>query len=218
MARATDPGRDGRTKGALEIVTAILLGLVSVATAIGAYQAGQWSQESSELASASQQARDRNLAVFIERQIITSDDAQRLYDAIGFNAEAVFYPERAEALKAEEMLAISAASPALVEGYQTWVESEYDLDLIPIDTPAYKAFSFAEPQSYNVASVIADKAAKRLSERSYMMTIVSVVFSLALLMLGVAGVSTRLNVSIVMTAGGAIAFLAGVAIVLLGVF
>ncbi|HEV7741070.1 MAG TPA: hypothetical protein VGO65_01495 [Pseudolysinimonas sp.] len=220
MARARTGRREdpSRTKGALEIVTSILLGLVSVATAVGAYQAGQWGQQSSDLASVSQQARDRNLAIFIERQIITGDDSQRLSDAVGFHAQAIFYPERADELAQEETLAISAASPALVAGYQPWVDSGYDLSLIPVATPEYEAFSQAEPQSYNIASVVADKAARALSERSYLMTIVSVVFAVALLLLGVAGVSTRLNVSAVMTGGGAVAFLVGVAIVILGVF
>jgi hypothetical protein len=212
------PRDQTRTKGALEIVTAILLGLVSVATAFGAYQAGQWGQQSSDLASASQQARDRNLALFIERQVITGDDSQRLSDALGFVTEATFYPERAEELRGEELLAIAAASPALQSGYQPWIDNGYDIAHIPLTTPEYEAFSYAEPQAYNLASVYADKAAQRLSERSYLMTIVSVVFAVALLLLGVAGVSTRLGVSAVMTGGGAVAFLVGVAIVIFGIF
>ena len=50
------------------------------------------------------------------------------------------------------------------------------------------------------------------------MTIVSVVFAFALLLLGVAGVSTRLAVSALLTGGGALAFLVGVAIVIFGIF
>lgn len=210
--------RDGRAKGAVEILTAILLGLVSVATAVGAYQASVWGQQSSDLSSASDQARDRNLAVFIERQVITGDDSQRLADALALHFEAELYPERAEALAADEALAIGAASPALADGYPPWVDSGYSTELIPLITPAYEAFSYAEPQSYNLVSVVAYDSSQRLSERSYMMTIVSVVFAVALLLLGVAGVSSRLNVSAIMTAGGGVAFLIGVAVVIFGIF
>jgi hypothetical protein len=45
-----------------------------------------------------------------------------------------------------------------------------------------------------------------------------VVFALALLMLGVSGAGTRLDVSAIMTGGGALAFLVGVAIVIFGIF
>ncbi len=43
-------------------------------------------------------------------------------------------------------------------------------------------------------------------------------FAIALLLLGVAGVSSRLRVSALTTGGGALAFLVGVAIVIFGVF
>ena len=76
----------------LEIVTAILLGLVSVATAFGAYQAGQWGQESADLAGASQQLRDRNLALFLESQNTSRDDGERLFDALGALRRDVVLP------------------------------------------------------------------------------------------------------------------------------
>ena len=69
-----------------------------------------------------------------------------------------------------------------------------------------------------MASVVAYRASEVLEERSYRMTIVSVVFAIALLLLGVAGVSTRLAVSALLTGGGALAFLVGVAIVTFGIF
>ena len=101
----------------LEIVTAILLGLVSVATAIGAYQAGQWGQESSDLAGASQQLRDRNLALFLESQNTSRDDGERFFDALALYAEMSFYPERTEALMAEQDVIMAAASPPLAEAF-----------------------------------------------------------------------------------------------------
>lgn len=217
MARTGDR-RTARTRGALEIVTGILLGLVSVATAVGAYQAGVWGQQGSDLKSASGQLRDRNLALYIEGTIVQGDDYQRVFDALALNAEAAFYPERAAAAVAEQDVIIGAASPALVEAWQPWVDCGYCNSKVPLQTPAYEAFSYAKVQSYNIASTVADRAASRLLERSQTMTIVSVVFAVALLLLGVAGVSSRLRVSAVTTGGGAMAFLVGVAIVIFGVF
>jgi hypothetical protein len=217
MVRETK-ATESRTRGVLEIVTAILLGLVSVATAFGAYQAGQWGQEAADLAGASQQLRDRNLALFLETEIISGDDAERLFDALALNSEAIFYPERTEALMAERDVVIAAASPALIDAWEVWEACDYCLDKIPLSAPLYQADMFAETQSYNVVSAEAFKSSEHLLQRSYTMTIVSVVFAIALLLLGVAGVSSRLRVSALTTGGGALAFLIGVAIVIFGVF
>jgi hypothetical protein len=209
---------ESRTRGALEIITAILLGLVSVATAFGAYQAGQWGQEAADIAGASQQMRDRNLALFLETEIISGDDTERLFDALALNAEATFYPERTERLMAERDVIIAAASPALIDAWEVWEGCGYCLDQIPLNAPQYEADMFAETQSYNLVSAEAFTSAEHLLQRSYTMTIVSVVFAIALLLLGVAGVSSRLRVSALTTGGGALAFLVGVAIVIFGVF
>lgn len=217
MARANSL-RDDRARGALEIVTAILLGLVSVATAVGAYQAGQWGQESNDLASVSQQMRDRNLALFLETQNTSRDDGERLFDALALYAEMEFYPERTEALMEEQDVVMGAASKPLADQFDAWRDAGYPLDDEPLLSPEYEAQMFAPGQSYNVASVVAYRASEVLEERSYRMTIVSVVFAMALLLLGVAGVSTRLEVSALLTGGGALAFLVGVAIVIFGIF
>jgi hypothetical protein len=217
-APAAGPQRDDRTRGVLEIVTAVLLGLVSVATAIGAYQAGQWGQESSDLAGVSQQMRDRNLALFLENQNTSRDDGERIFDAIALHAEMEFYPERREALLVEQDVIMAAASKPLADAFPGWRAAGYPIEQSPLASPEYEAQTFAPTQSYNVGSVVAYRASEVLEERSYRMTIVSVVFALALLMLGVAGVSTRLNVSAMLTGGGALAFLVGVAIVIFGIF
>jgi hypothetical protein len=217
MAQVTK-ATESRTRGVLEIVTAILLGLVSVATAFGAYQAGQWGQEAADIAGASHQLRDRNLALFLEREIIAGDDAERLFDALALNAEATFYPERAEALMAERDVLIAAASPALVDAWDVWEGCGYCLERIPLSSPQYEADMYAEVQSYNLVSAEAYRSSEHLLQRSYTMTIVSVVFAIALLLLGVAGVSSRLRVSALTTGGGALAFLIGVAVVIFGVF
>lgn len=209
---------DDRARGILEIVTAILLGLVSMATAFGAYQASQWAQVSSDLSGVSQQARDRNLTLYLETEIITGDDFQRIFDAIGLNAQATFYPERRAELEAEQDVIMAAASPPLAEAFPAWREAGFPFDeTIPILTPEYEGMTYAPGQSYNIVSTLAYRASEAYEERSYVMTIASVVFAVALLLLGIAGASSRLRVSAVMTGGGAAAFLAGVAVVLFGV-
>jgi len=210
--------RETRARTALEITTSILLGLVSVATAVGAYQAGAWAQQSSDLASVSQQARDRNLALYLEKNSISDDDGSRLFDAVALYAQGVFYPERAESLKADEDLVIAGGSDQLIAGWPAFRDAGFTLATLPLQTPEYEAFTQAEPQAYNIVSAAADRASNKLNDRAYTMKIVSVIFAAALLLLGVAGVSSRLNVSAVMTGGGALVFLVGVLVVIFGVF
>lgn len=213
-----DAVHGSRVRGLLEVFTAILLGLVSVATALGAYQAAQWGQRSSELAGISQQARDRNLSLYLESELISGDDFQRVFDVIGLYAEYAFYPEREAALRAEQDVIMAAASEPLAEGFPAWRDAGFPVDQAPILSPDYEALTYAPGQSYNVVSTIAYRASEAYEERSYTMTIVSVIFAIALLLLGVAGSSARLNVSAIMTGGGALAFLAGVAVVIFGIF
>lgn len=216
---AVDPQRrEDRTRGALEIITAILLGLVSVATAIGAYQAGQWAAQSGDLASVSQQLRDRNLALFLESQNTSRDDGERMFDALGLYAEMTFYPDRRDQLLQEQDVIMAAASPPLAEAFGPWRDAGYPPERTPLLLPTYEAQTFAPAQSYNLVSVVAYRSSEVLEERSHTMTIVSVVFALALLLLGVAGVNSRLDVSAILTGGGALAFLVGVAIVVFGIF
>ena len=93
------------------------------------------------------------------------------------------------------------------------------LEQAPLTSPEYEAQTFAPSRSRTTWSRSSPTVASEvLEERSYRMTIVSVVFAIALLLLGVAGVSSRLRVSALPTGGGALAFLVGVAIVIFGVF
>ena len=213
-----DATQTARARGILEVFTAVLLGLVSVATALGAYQASQWGQRSAELAAISQQARDRNLSLYLEGELIGGDDFQRVFDVLALHAQSVFYPEREEAQRAEQDVVISAASQPLVDGFDAWRETGFQIDQAPILSPEYEAMTYAPGQSYNVVSTVAYRASEALEDRSYTMTIVSVIFAVALLLLGVAGSSARLAVSAIMAGGGAFAFLAGVAVVILGIF
>ncbi len=72
--------RNGRDL--LEIIAAVLLGLVSVMTTFGAYQAASWSGQASELNSVSQQLRDRNLTEFITSQLRFKDDGAKLFEVL----------------------------------------------------------------------------------------------------------------------------------------
>ena len=84
-----------------------------------------------------------------------------------------------------------------------WRDAGYRLDQTPLISPLYEAEMFARDQSYNLVSVEAFE--RRAPAGAFVHDdVVSVVFAIALLLLGVAGVSSRLRVSALTTGGGAL--------------
>lgn len=206
------------TRDLLEIVTAILLGLVSVATAFGAYQASVWAEQSARYASVSQQLRDRNLTEALTTQLIYKDDARRMLDAIAYNQEAILYPERIDEITAQQRVLIDSATPQLGAAWDAWVAAGYDEALFPITAAAYEAALFAPPQSMQYASYEADLLADAVGEKSDSLTAAAVVFAFALFLLGVAGVNPGVRLVFGLVVGAAALFVGGLVVVLLAVF
>ena len=203
------------SRGRLEIATAILLGLVSVATAFGAYQATVWSVQAASYSSISQQLRDRNLTAALSSQLVLKDDGAKVFEAISRDAEAIAFPERAEQLAAERELLIASASPELATAWQAWVESGYEQELVPISSPGYESALFAEPHSLRYASLVAEDLYDELQSRSDIVTTAAVIFAIALFVLGIAGVNISLRVATALVVAGAVALIAGSVVIAL---
>jgi hypothetical protein len=206
---------EARLRAILEIVTAILLGLVSVATAAGAYQASVWAQQAAQYSSVAGQLRDLSLSSFIASDLAGFDDSERLFDAINLEFEIEDDPANAEELRAQQQAILGAATPGLAAEYDAWVASGYANDKLPGQSAEYAAASFAEIYGANRASVVAAELSDALGARSLQVTIASVLFALALLLLGVAGANESAKVMFALTLGGAVSFLVGIAVVLL---
>ena len=207
---------DGRLRSALEIATAILLGLVSVATAAGAYQASEWSQQSNAYASISSQLRDDSLASGIASQLAGFDDNERLSDALAIEFEIMEGGED-PALREEQALRLEGGSPGLALEWNEWVESGYSDGEYPATEPEFVAAQLAPTYGANRASADAYRISQDLGERSLLVTVSSAIFALALLLLGVSGAYRSLKVSLATAIGGAGAFLAGTAISLVAI-
>lgn len=197
----------------IEILAAILLGLVSVATALGAYQASVWAGQASHYASVSNQMRDRNLSEALTTQLIYRDDGSKMLDLIGLDSEMILYPERTEDLLLEQQVMLQSSSPELRTAWLKWAEAGYPSDYLPLTDPAYEAALFAETQSLQYGSYVADQLAEQIGAKSMSVAIASVVFAIALFLLGVAGVNLSWRIAAVLTAGATVAFVAGILIV-----
>lgn len=206
---ASVPTRPPRAPSpALEVLVSVLLGLVSAATALGAYQAANWSIEASALHEVSQELRDRNLGDYLTGALAFDDDSTKLAQAIALEAEVQLDPSREGEVRAEQQRLLEAASPGVAQQWQAWVEADFAPEAVPLGD-AYREELFLEPASANRASAVTYELAMDLEHRSVTLTAAAVVFALALLLLGVAGVAARHASMLVLTGGGALAFAVG---------
>lgn len=203
-----------RQRVVLEVVTAVLLGLVSVGTTFSAYQATVLSQQAADLGSISQQLRDRNLTEFLSSQLSFRDDGRRVSAAFALQGELILRPENAAQVAAQQDALVAAASPALRDAWGTWAASGFGAENIPLVDPEYTVALFAVPQSLQYASFVADSMVDRVTARAQSLTGAAVVFAMALFVLGVAGVLTSPRVVTALAVGGAVLFIVGLAVTL----
>lgn len=205
---------DTRLRSALEIGTAVLLGLVSVATAAGAYQASVWADQAADFTSVSQQLRDRNLSSYIAADIASYNDSELLFEALDLEFAMVEEGADFPTLLAQQDVVLRSATPGLAEAWSEWRAAGYPDDLFPVTLDEYNATLYAETVALNRVSVVAYDLSQELGERQLRITVASVVFALALLLLGVSGVNASLRVSLALALSGAGAFVLGVALTL----
>jgi|GEM_PF-1656187 len=210
-------GEQGGLRAALEIATAVLLGLVSVATAAGAYQASEWSQQSASYASVALQLRDASLSTNVASQIASADDAVRIFDALDIEFEIMAGAADVEGLRAAQEVILEGGTAGLAEEWAEWVESGYSDTEQPGADSDFVAAQLAPTYGANMASAVAYRLSDEIGDRSLQVTVASVVFALALLLLGVSGANRSIKVAFGLVVGGASAFVVGVVISLLAV-
>lgn len=203
---------DERLRGALEIATAVLLGLVSVATAAGAYQSSVWSQQSNEYAQIAGELRDSSLSSFITSGVAGFDDGERLFDALELEFQIMDTPANVEELVTERDVILAGASPGLAEQWDLWAAGGYRDEDFPTTSVAYIAATYAPTYSANAASAVAYEASDSLATRSVQQAVAAAIFALALLLLGVSGANASLKVAFALAVGGAAAFVGGLVI------
>lgn len=208
---------ESRLRAFLEIATAVLLGLVSVATAAGAYQASEWAQQSGGYASIAGQLRDESLSSHVASEVAGFDDGERIFDALELEFRIADGAEDADDLRARQQVILEGGSRGLADGWAAWVEHGYAQDFYPAARAGFVADRYGATYGANQASAVASRLSDEIGARSLQITIASVVFALALLLLGVSGAYQSLKVAFGLAVGGAGAFIVGVVISVLAI-
>lgn len=199
---------------AIEIATAVALGLVSVVTALGVLQAGVWTADAARFASDSADARDQGIAVAVTSQLKQRADfgatLEARYLALQQDA-AVAADDAVRALELE--VAIDAALGTaynLPEGaFEEWRAAGFPADANPTQTGGYLVETQGSADALSLTSQRLHELAQTLTTRAAIFGQAALVHALALFLFGVAGINRLRAARVVTLALGVAVFLFG---------
>jgi len=194
VSDASEAGGQARSR-ALDVLTAVLLGVVSLTTALGAWQAGTWSAQGSAYGESSADARDVSITRGVAWQYTNRLDTGAVLEARKFalledsaNAEGDFVAAAYNNTMVNNQLGRVVAD-GLPEAFATWRAAGFPADQSPTSDPIYLANLRGDADSYALASVLAGDFKEALGKKAGVFTQAALIDALALFLLGVAGIN-----------------------------
>lgn len=193
-----------------------MLGLVSVVTAIGAFQAAAWETRSQELERDSGDARD----VSVNQAVLANANTRADLEAA--TTAAVLWQQREATddlieragLENRIRAVLVATTPGFSDSWVRWQEGGFDPLARPTDDPGYQVLRDGLHQSYAVAGDELDRLSNELEDRAGVLAQASLIQALALFLFGIAGVNNVIFVRIGMLGLGTVAFIVGLIVAL----
>ncbi len=177
------------------MLTAVLLGVVSLTTALGAWQAGSWSSQADTFGESSADARDVNITATVGWQYNSRLDAAAVLQARKFAlledaaiASGDFVGQAYNNVMVGNHLGRVLAD-GLPEAFADWRAAGFPADQTPTSDPVYLANLRGDADSYAVASGIAGDFKNALQAKAGVFTQAALINALALFLLGVAGIN-----------------------------
>lgn len=182
--------RDPTSRG-IEIVTAVMLGLASVVTALGAWQAGQWNAVADEYKSDASDARDVSII-----QAVASGNALRVDQEA--SAQAIAYRQLAEQATDETIRmfydfsvesALSRSTGGFADAWKEWAAGGFQQADNPLADPSYLVGRDGSADSYAFTSTVLASASSAMKDKSAILAQASLIYALALFLFGISGVN-----------------------------
>ncbi len=195
----------------VEVVTAVFLGLVSVATALGAWQASVWNATADEL------ARDAHDALDVSVNYAVLGEYARRFDTEA-SAQSVRWAEDRDALTdplEQQLLDIringrlGSTTPGFAEAWRAWAAEGYPAELDPLNDPAYLVQRDGPTHSYDSVSRQLNAAADVMKTKSGVIARAALVHALALFLFGISSIGRLRPIRYAILALGAAAFAGG---------
>jgi len=181
---------------ALDILTAVLLGVVSVTTALGAWQASTWSQQAADYGESSSDARDAAITRGVSWQYNSRLDTSSILSARKYavlNDQAVAADDYRAAAYTEVMignyLGRVVVDDNIRDEFATWRSNGFPADGNPTTNPEYLVGLRGEADSYTQISTLAGEFKDRMQAKANIIIQASLIDALALFLLGVAGIN-----------------------------
>gem|GEM_PF-1589558 len=179
---------------ALEIATAIALGVVSLVTALGVLQSSVWNDTADRLGADSADARDQSIAISVVAQLRQRADLASLLEArlLARDYDDAIAAENFE-LAMELLGDITATlgnATSLPEGsFDAWYAADFPDDARPTDSALYVAATRGSADALILTSQRLGGLAKELTAKSAIFGQAALVHALALFLFGVAGIN-----------------------------
>lgn len=197
----------------IAIVTAVMLGLVSVVTALGAWQAAVWNGIADEYAEDASDAQDvsinqgvlANYSLRLDQQTsaATAPYWFQLQSADEFETLYLEFAIRAQ---------LARTTPGFADAWLEWADSDFVVEENPLVDPVYNAELRKSPDSYAYASSVLARAGEAQEARSGILAQAALIQALALFLFGISGVNRLRSVRIGVLALGVAVFLGGLAL------
>lgn len=199
---------------AVELVTAVLLGLISLATALVAWQGAAWTMSSDEFERSGSNARDVSVT-----QAVLADYARTTDAEVSARARLSFekYVAEQDPLVALELAndvqsEIARSSYGFSDVWFEWAGQGFPDETPALQDDRYLVQRDGLSQSYGEVAALAASFSDDYQKRAQTLTQASLVFALALFLVGISGVNRSVGVRKAVLALGTVVFLAGLLI------
>lgn len=177
------------------MLTAVLLGVVSLTTALGAWQAGAWSAEADGFGASSADARDVSLIRTVAWQYENRLDTAAVQHARKFallEDEATVSGDYVAGAYYSVMVGNHLArvlADGLPEAFTQWRADGFPPSESPTSDPIYRANLRGDADAYALGSALAGTFKDALQAKAGIFTQAALINALALFLLGVAGIN-----------------------------
>jgi hypothetical protein len=200
---------------ALDVLTAILLGVVSLTTALGAWQADTWNRQADVYGEASSDARDATITRGVDWQYTLRLDTgniiqARKYAVLEDQATAAddYQASAFYSVMVGNYLGRFVNNRGLSEAFEQWRADGFPAAESPITKPLYLVDLRGEADSYTMVSGLAGTFRDALKAKAGVFTQAALVNALALFLLGVAGINRLRSARFATLVLGGVAYLA----------
>lgn len=190
-----------------------MLGVVSLTTALGAWQATTWTRQAADYGESSSDARDQNITRSLDWQGYYRLDNAAVLQARKYalledqaTADDDFVAAAYSSTMVVNYLARSV-NPNLQSAFEEWRSAGFPPDALPTSDPGYIAALRGDADSYAIVSNLAGGFKDTLQGKASIFTQAALVDALALFLLGIAGINRLRSARFATLALGAAAYL-----------